>query len=439
MRKTKIFLGVILIFLLAAGITFAQNTPIKKANYPMAERYSTAKMAKMVFSTSVDAHWLKHSDRFWYSYETTEGKTFYLADPLKRAKQALFDNAKMAAMLTLLTKDPYDAQHLPIDRIKFVKEDRAIQFEVQSSQEEEAKKVEEKEKTAEVKPKKKIYTFEYDLATGKLILLEDYKKPPEKPAWANISPDDKIIVFGRHYNLYWMDRENYEKILKDEKTKDIVEHQLTTDGEEDYSYYREEGGMTDEEKEKKKDERKSVNILWSQDSKKFALVRNDSRKVKDLWVINSVAEPRPTLETYKYQMPGEAEAPQYDVLIFDLEKQQKIQIKDDLFKDQNVQILSAPLPAKTRDDDYRPQLWLSETSDKLYFSRTSRDLHRIDICVADAATGEVKALIEERLNTYVETRPLGLVDNGKELIHWSERDGWAHFYLYDGGGKAICG
>jgi dipeptidyl-peptidase-4 len=27
------------------------------------------------------------------------------------------------------------------------------------------------------------------------------------------------------------------------------------------------------------------------------------------------------------------------------------------------------------------------------------------------------------------------VDGGKELIEWSEQDGWAHFYLYDGSGK----
>jgi dipeptidyl aminopeptidase/acylaminoacyl peptidase len=36
------------------------------------------------------------------------------------------------------------------------------------------------------------------------------------------------------------------------------------------------------------------------------------------------------------------------------------------------------------------------------------------------------------LNTYIETRPLAVVGNGKELIHWSERSGWAHLYLYDG-------
>ena len=29
----------------------------------------------------------------------------------------------------------------------------------------------------------------------------------------------------------------------------------------------------------------------------------------------------------------------------------------------------------------------------------------------------------------------GLVNGGKELIEWSEQDGWAHFYLYDGTGK----
>ncbi len=39
------------------------------------------------------------------------------------------------------------------------------------------------------------------------------------------------------------------------------------------------------------------------------MVRDDSRQVKDLWVINSIADPRPTLETYKYHMPGEKEAP----------------------------------------------------------------------------------------------------------------------------------
>ena len=34
----------------------------------------------------------------------------------------------------------------------------------------------------------------------------------------------------------------------------------------------------------------------------FAVMRWDMRPVKDFWVINSLSSPRPTLETYKYQM-----------------------------------------------------------------------------------------------------------------------------------------
>jgi dipeptidyl aminopeptidase/acylaminoacyl peptidase len=440
-----LFIG-FLLFSFSPSELLAENIPVKKANYKLPARFSPNKLRRTVFSTSVDPHWLKHSERFWYIYETSEGKAFYIVDPARKTKQPLFDNVKMAAMLTLLTKDPYDAKHLPIDRIKFVKEDKAIQFEVESSKEEveveegEEEEIEEEEKDKEVKDKKKkkkkkVFYFEYVLATGKLMELKDFKKPPEKPDWASISPDGETIVFGKHYNLYYMDKANYEKYLKDKKAKDIEEHQLTTDGEEHYSYHRGGRGETNVDKEKNKDKRKGVRVIWSRDSKKFAMTRTDQREVNDLWVINAVAEPRPTLETYKYHMPGEKESPQTEVLIFDLETKEKTVVKADMFKDQSVSILTARLPVKTRDDENRPSLWLSETPDKLYISRTSRDLHRVDTCVADAKTGEVKAVIEERLNTYIETRRPELIDNGKEIIHWSERDGWAHFYLYSGDGQ----
>ena len=59
----------------------------------------------------------------------------------------------------------------------------------------------------------------------------------------------------------------------------------------------------------------------------------------------------------------------------------------------------------------------------------------MDICSYTIGEDSVKAIIEERLNTSMETRPLAMTDNGKELIHWSERDGWAHLYLYDAQGN----
>ena len=84
-----------------------------------------------------------------------------------------------------------------------------------------------------------------------------------------------------------------------------------------------------------------------------------------------------------------------------------------------------------------PAEWLSDSNGKLYLTRQSRDLHRLDVCLADPATGEVKTLIEERLNTYIETKPLRLVNSGADVIFWSERDGWGHFYLYDANTGAL--
>ena len=84
-------------------------------------------------------------------------------------------------------------------------------------------------------------------------------------------------------------------------------------------------------------------------------------------------------------------------------------------------------------DEPRITKWLSDSPDELYFWRRSRDQHRIDVMVADASTGAVRALIPERLNTYVENQPLQLLDSG-DMLWWSERDGWAHLYRYGSDG-----
>src|SRR4026207_1558972 len=92
-------------------------------NYDLAARWTSAKVGKYVFSTAVTPNWMEFSDRFWYSYETTAGQRWWIVDPVKKTKTALFDNAKMAAQLTRILRTPYDAQHLPINTIKFTKND----------------------------------------------------------------------------------------------------------------------------------------------------------------------------------------------------------------------------------------------------------------------------------------------------------------------------
>ena len=53
-----------------------------------------------------------------------------------------------------------------------------------------------------------------------------------------MSPDGKTIVFSRKNNLFMMDADNYAKAVKKADDTTIVETQLTTDGEENYSYGR---------------------------------------------------------------------------------------------------------------------------------------------------------------------------------------------------------
>ena len=91
MRKIFLTVG---IFLSVMQLTAQEK--VEKANYQMAARFAPRKLDKMIFSTSVDPHWLKKSDRFWYVYETPQGKNWYIVDPAKGEKKQLFDRDRMA-------------------------------------------------------------------------------------------------------------------------------------------------------------------------------------------------------------------------------------------------------------------------------------------------------------------------------------------------------
>jgi dipeptidyl aminopeptidase/acylaminoacyl peptidase len=477
-------------------------------NYDLAAQWTAQKVSRMVFDTSVTPRWLETSDRFWYAYQTREGRRFYLVDPLKRAKAPLFDHAKMAAALTSITRIPYDAQNLPFSTVRFVKKDAAFEFSFQVpatatinstkpreiTTEQQAGAVKGAEQppahedqeeafqaqqgrggrgggAAATAPRNKTLYFEYDMATARVTLLEDYKAETRQPRWASLSPDSKTVLFARNHNLYMMDAENYAKALKNPNDTTIVETQLTTDGEDYYGYSSRSGGRgnqddqqqqqqqqddTEQQQEQREDADAknarvaAVNVAWAHDSSRFSLVRRDVRKVKDLWVINPLANPRPTLETYRYAMPGDENTPQSEIYVFDVKSKNRVKIKADRFKDQTVNIATRPQRAGAGGGGRggggaaggpaipaRPQEWLADGTDKLYFSRLSRDMHRLDVCVADTTTGDVKPIIEERLNTYIESKPLRLADNGASLIFWSERDGWGHFYLYDAATGAL--
>lgn len=450
----------------------APATKQTKANYELAAQWTATKVGKLIFDTSVTPHWLDAGDRFWYTYEDTRGRRFWMVDPAKKTRTSVFDPVKLASQLTMATGLPYDSQHLPITTLRFVKNDSTIQFDMAvprdalipgekktngrgvstntqgNGNEDEYDPQQQGGRGgrgggAVAGPGQKLIYFEYELATGKLNLLDE--KPERKPTWANISPDGQWVVFARNHNLYMMDAANYAKALKKADDSSIVETQLTKDGEEDFGYGgRGMGGQQQQDEQQNeegqnqdnKNARTSAgNVSWSRDSKKFALVRRDSRKVQKLWVINSLANPRPTLETYPYAMPGDKEIPQSQMEVFDVAAKDRKIYKAEAFKDQTLQIEVERPSARDREEREKTEsLWAGSGSDKLYFTRLSRDLHRVDMCVLDLASGDVKPLIQERMNVYIETKPVRVINNGSELLWWSERDGWGHYYLYGSDG-----
>jgi dipeptidyl-peptidase-4 len=226
-------LTLLVMLVFSVGQIFSQQVPVTKANYELAARFSPKKIEKMVFSTSVDPHWLKNSNRFWYVYESREGKKWVVVDPVRMSKTPMFDNDKLAAALTRIVKDPYDGQHLNIENLKLVKDENWIRFEVKSTMDVEKKDT---SKKAVAVKEKKVFFFEYNLQSDSLVELKDHKKPTPKPSWANVSPDQQWVVYAKNFNLYWMDSANLRKAIAKEDDSTIVEHKLTEDGVENYGF-----------------------------------------------------------------------------------------------------------------------------------------------------------------------------------------------------------
>ena len=60
---------------------------------------------------------------------------------------------------------------------------------------------------------------------------------------------------------------------------------------------------------------------WLGNGNKFYAIREDARKVEELWLVDVLAEPRPELYTYKAELAGDKEVIQYELLIFQNLKQ----------------------------------------------------------------------------------------------------------------------
>jgi len=226
--------------------------------------------------------------------------------------------------------------------------------------------------------------------------------PPTVP-----SPDGKRAAFVRDFNLW----------VRDVATNQ--ETQLTTDGIQDFAYATNNAGWTKSE---------TPILVWSPDSTKIATFRHDGRGVGEMYLVSTTTG-HPQLQAWKYPLPG-------DDKIFMLER-----VVVDVAAKKVTKLLMPLDPHRSTLCDHilcggtwSDVMWTPD-SKRVAFVSTSRDHKHEALKMAEAASGEVRLVLEESVSTYFES------GNGRvnwrvlpatnEVIWFSERSNWGQLYLYD--------
>ena len=352
----------------------------QKANYKLAERYKKHEIVGVSGnSMAIYPEFINDSDRFWYSFSDSNGKRYYYVDPAKKLKRLLFDNDELVAQISKETRKAYNSKDLSLQSIEFDKKERSFTFEFDGAK------------------------YRYTVKTGKVEKIDSLQPWSGRESWMKYSPDSLYILYCKNHNLYVMGNKD--------KGQDSTEVQLTFDAEKNFTFAKE---MDDSDGEVE------TVAEWFKDSKKIYAVREDARKVKDLYLVNSLSQPRPTLKTYKYDMPGDKEISQSELLVIDVETKKITKFNIDRWQDQYFEVL-----------------YVSKDSERIYFERTNRAYNEKELCVINVLTGEVKVLIHEVDKPFMDFKMvrISFLNDGKDIVYRSERSGWGHYYLYDGEGN----
>ena len=366
----------ILLFLMGSSV-FAQ-----KANFGACVKFSERNLSDYVHSLSVYPSWIGNSDFFWYYYTTGDGTVYYLVDAKKGKKQELFSTERLAARLAELTGKTEDIRNFKLGGFRF-----------------------ERDNPYRLMFSKYGKDFEYDV---KRDVLKEYSRERKEnrfsrvPYWQRWSPDSNYMVYAYKHNVYMQEK------------GDTTSYQLTTDGERYYSY--------SFQRDKDTDKKEGASITWSGDSKVFYSLRQDRRNVGEGYLIDHLAEPRPTLRTYKFPMPGEKYVYTYDLHLFNAEKRSHHVVDIAKYPDQEVKVILFDF---------------NKYPEYIYFTRKSRTCDEMDLCRVDTRTGEVFEIIHERCEPHFTEQlfECRILNGGEDILWWSERSGWGQYYLYNKDGQ----
>jgi dipeptidyl aminopeptidase/acylaminoacyl peptidase len=226
----------------------------------------------------------------------------------------------------------------------------------------------------------------------------------------DVSPNGRKAAFIRDNNLW---------------VRDVAsgrEAQLTRDGAPDFGYATDNAGWIHSDRPM---------LEWSPDSSKIATFQQDQRKVGRMFLANTT-DGHPALESWAYPLAGDSEVITIQRVIIDVDARRVVRLKmaPDLHRSSLCDDVSCA--GGHGWDDVQ---W-DEDSAHLAFVSTSRDHKQEWLRVADAATGDVREVMTEKVATYFEsgndkTENWRYLPRSNEVLWFSERDNWGQMYLYD--------
>jgi dipeptidyl-peptidase-4 len=388
-----------LALILAAPLAAAAQTPrvLTAEDYARAEQFLGANTSRLVSGIARAPTWLPDG-RFWYRVATAEGAQFIMIDPDRRTRTPAFDHARLAQALSTATGRRIEGTDLPFQTFELSNDGRELTVQLGGNA------------FGLARGEGRVWTCNlivYSCSPANSMRAGARHDPPPNSV---LSPDSTKAVFIRDYNLWVRDLATGEDL------------QLTTDGVEDFGYATNNAGWVKGD---------TPVVSWSPDSRKIATFQHDGRGVSHMYLVRTkVGEPE--FEAWRYPLPG-------DSVIFRIHR-----VVIEVAGPSAPRVVRLQMPP----DAHRSMvtdhvacgagvcdlLWYPDGS-ALAFVSSSRDHKLAWVRVADANTGAVRTLFEERSETQVGDASANenwrVLPRSNELIWWSERDNWVHLYLYD--------
>ena len=163
-------------------------------------------------------------------------------------------------------------------------------------------------------------------------------------------------------------------------------------------------------------------VVWAPDSQHCVALFVHEVPIRQVNIVESSPSDQlqPKLLQFNYQKPGDP-LPQVQPVLIDVAAKTAIVIPNELFS-------NAFTPDGGLDIRWSPR------GDEFYFNYNQRGHQLYRILAVNATNGVVRTVVEERSKTFIdyETKTWrDWLDDSGELLWMSERDGWAHLYLYD--------